>query len=326
MDLRQLNALVAIAEHGSFSAAADALATVQSNVSTHVKKLEIELGSELIDRGSGELTEAGVLAVDRARRILAELDALNSDVTALSSDISGTVRLGAIGTVARWLIPHLLQLVPDKHPLLSLVFCESTTIGIDRQLANGYVDLGVLVLPASGSEVRSVPLFEEDLGLALPSSHRLAARSSLTITEIAELPLLLPMPGSNYRDTLDVVAARARVTLQPRAETDSLRLLQALTFEGCGFAILPASSIPSGDRAEWRLVRVDGIAPRVVGVVQRRLGKPGAPVRAVLEILESIVAQPERLPEGVRPISADERAAHAAPLPLSRTRHRVIPV
>lgn len=321
MDLRQLNALVAIAEHGSFSAAADALATVQSNVSTHVKKLEIELGSELVDRATGELTEAGVLAVDRARRVLAELDALNSDVTALSSEISGTVRLGAIGTVARWLIPELLASVPNAHPLLNLVFCESTTIGIDRQLAVGYVDLGVLVLPASGSEVHSVALFEEDLGLALPRSHPLAERDSLDITHLARLPLLLPMPGSNYRDALDAIAAQARVTLRPRAETDSLRLLQALTLEGCGFAILPSSAVPSSDDAAWRLVPVEGITPRIVGVVQRRLGKPGAPVRAVLEKLEEIVADSNRLPDGIRPIPPEERAMHAAPLPLPRARH-----
>ncbi len=323
MDLRQLNALVAIAEHGSFSAAADALATVQSNVSTHVKKLEIELGSELVDRATGELTEAGALAVDRARRVLAELDALNSDVTALSSDISGTVRLGAIGTVARWLIPELMDLVPRTHPLLSLVFCESTSIGIDRQLATGDVDLGVLVLPASGSEVRSVPLFEEDLGLALPKSHPLANRESLTISEIAGLALLLPMPGTNYRDSLDAIAARSRVVLRPRAETDSVRLLQALTFEGCGYAILPSSAMPITDAADWKLVPVDGIGPRVVGFVQRRLGKPGAPVRAVLEILESIAADPGRLPDGIRAIPADERAVYSAPLPVPRVRHRV---
>ncbi len=323
MDLRQLNALVAIAEHGSFSAAADALATVQSNVSTHVKKLEIELGSELVDRASGELTEAGILAVDRARHVLAELDALNSDVTALSSEVSGTVRIGAIGTVARWMIPQLLETVPSTHSLLNLVFCESTTIGIDRQLASGYVDLGVLVLPASGSEVRSVALFEEDLGLALPSSHPLVNRDSLDISEIAELPLLLPMPGSNYRDALDALAVRARLTLRPRAETDSLRLLQALTFEGCGFAILPSSAMPTSEDTAWKLVPVDGITPRVVGVVQRRLGKPGAPVRAVLEILEALVTDSNRLPNGIRAIPKEERAKYAAPLPLSRTRHHV---
>src|ERR1700690_3991897 len=84
MDLRQLNAIVAIAEHGSFSAAADALATVQSNVSTHIKKLEQELGMPLVDRSTSELTEAGQLVVARARRVIGELDAMSSDVTALT--------------------------------------------------------------------------------------------------------------------------------------------------------------------------------------------------------------------------------------------------
>jgi len=205
---------------------------------------------------------------------------------------------------------------------LELVFCESTSLGIDRQLAISYVDLGVLVLPASGSEVRTTALFEEDLGLALPGSHPLASRDSLAITEIAELPLILPMPGSNYRDALDALAARARVALRPRAETDSLRLIQALTFEGCGYSILPSSAIPGADDGGWRLVPIQGIEPRVVGVVQRRLAKPGAPVRALLEELEGIVADQSRLPKGVRPIPPAERAKYAPPLALSRARHR----
>ena len=314
MDLRQLNALVAIAEHGSFSAAADALATVQSNVSTHVKKLESELGSELVDRQSGELTEAGVLAVDRARRVLAEIDALSSDVSALSHEVTGTVRLGSIGTAARWLIPQLLQMVPTRHPLMHLVFCESTTLGIDRQLAVGYVDLGVLALPASGSEVRSVALFEEDFGLAVPANHPFAERAEVTLAEISNLPLLLPLPGSNYRDELDSLAARAGVKLRPRAEMDSLRLVQALTREGCGFAILPSSAVPDEG---WVLVPVEGIAPRTIGVVQRRRSRPGAPVRAVLEILEEIVTDPDRTPPGVRPVPAAERTIRGAP-PVQR--------
>lgn len=313
MDLRQLNALVAIAEHGSFSAAADALATVQSNVSTHVKKLEIELGSSLIDRSSGELTDAGLLAVDRARRVLAELDALSSDVTAISHQVTGTVRLGSIGTAARWLIPQLLELVPSRHPMLHLVFCESTSVGIDRQLAVGYVDVGVLVLPASGSEVRSVALFEEDLGLVVPATHPLAKRPSVPVTALVDLPLLLPLPGSNYRDEIDALAAAARVALRPRAEMDSLRLVQALTMEGCGYAVLPSSSLFNMASDEWVLVPIDGLAPRTVGVLQRRRGRPGAPVRAVLEILEEIVGDPALVPSGVRPVAPDERTTRGAP-------------
>src|SRR5260370_22941222 len=94
MDLRQLNALVAVADHGTFSAAADALHTVQSNVSTHVARLERELGVTLIDRGAGGLTEEGELVVQRGRRVMAELDALVVDVSALRHGGQRTPRLG----------------------------------------------------------------------------------------------------------------------------------------------------------------------------------------------------------------------------------------
>ncbi len=303
MDLRQLNALVAIAEHGSFSAAADALATVQSNISTHVKKLEAELGTSVVDRSNGELTEAGRLVVARARRMLGELDAIASDVTALSHEVVGTVRLGAIGTAARWLVPQLLDVVPGRHPRLHLVFMEATTVGLDLQLATGQVDLAVLQLPASGSEVRTVPLFEEDVGLVVPFDHPLASCDAVSVEAVADLELLLPLPGVSYRDLVDRVAAAAGVRLRTRAETDSVRLVATLTFEGSGAAILPAGAVPSYLHDRWRFVAVDGLAPRLIGVAQRRRGLPGAPVRAVLDVLAEIVGDARRVPGGVRPVT-----------------------
>lgn len=215
MDLRQLNVLVAIAEHGSFSAAADALETVQSNVSTHIKKLETELDCVLIDRATGELTEVGVLAVERARRVIDELDALSSDVAALSREVVGTVRLGLIGTAALWIVPQLLDLLPTMHPHLHLSFREATTLGLDAELACGEIELAVLALVPTGSEIHNVALFEEDLGLFLPRTHPLADRPSLTVADLATVPLLLPIVGTNFRATLDVIAAAVGVTFAP---------------------------------------------------------------------------------------------------------------
>src|SRR4030088_2196923 len=103
MDLRQLAALVAVADHGSFSAAAEALHTVQSNISNHRAHLEKELGAQLVARHAGDLTEEGQAVVERARRVSAELEALVADVAALRHEFVGTVRMGMIGTTARWL-------------------------------------------------------------------------------------------------------------------------------------------------------------------------------------------------------------------------------
>jgi len=318
MDLRQLHAIVAIAEHGSFSAAADALATVQSNVSTHVKKLEQEIGIDLVDRATGQLTEAGQLVVERSRRVMVELDAMKSDVTALTHDVVGTVRLGIIGTAARWLVPQLIELAPERYPLLHLVFVESTTIGLDVQLASGQVDLGVLGLPAATTELRTVPLFEEDLVLALPRDHAMAGQKIIRLSELAALPLILPLKGVAFRDELDAVVAAHHLTLQPRAEADSLRLIASLSFEGSGFAILPSGALSRRRFQEWALIPVEGLAPRIVGVAQRRRALLSASVRAVLEFLQGIVADETRVPWGVRPVpSLTEVAPSARPLPAA---------
>jgi len=111
MDLRQLGALIAVADHRSFSAAARSLHTVQSNVSTHIARLERELGVTLVDRASGTLTAEGEAVVSRGRRIQLELEALVADVAAVNSEITGVARIGVIGTTARWLVPPLLEAI-----------------------------------------------------------------------------------------------------------------------------------------------------------------------------------------------------------------------
>ena len=88
MDLRQISTLVAIADHGSFSAAAKALFTVQSNVSAHIARLEKELGIIVIDRATGHITDEGNLVVERGRRILREFDDISADIAALDDLLS----------------------------------------------------------------------------------------------------------------------------------------------------------------------------------------------------------------------------------------------
>jgi DNA-binding transcriptional LysR family regulator len=312
MDLRQLNALVAVADHGSFSAAADALATVQSNVSTHVRKLEDELGAVLVDRRAGRLTNAGELVVARARRIQAEIDALSADVTAIDREVSGVVRLGIIGTTARWLVPELLRVVPIRFPLLSLSFVEATTVGLDAQLSAGSLDLAVLNLPAAGIELRTVPLFEEDLVLVVSSDDPMAKRASLDISDLDGMALLLPQPGTAFRDEIDAAVRPARINLKASAEVDSPRLIASLTFEGCGPAILPASAVPSYLRDQWRLLQVTGLAPRLVGVALRRRGLLGAPARAVLDVITEIVFDAGRMPPGLRAVLPEQPAGDRA--------------
>src|SRR5688500_2705414 len=177
MDLRQLTALVAVSEAGSFSAAAKALHTVQSNVSTHVARLERELGVTLVDRTNGRLTEEGQAVVERARRVQAELDALAAGVASIGEEVTGSVRLGVIGSTARWLVPRLLGAMQQAHPRVRLVIVEATTTSLLPQLTAGRLDKALINLPVHDDEIVTEPLFIEDLLVVAPEGHPLAERT-----------------------------------------------------------------------------------------------------------------------------------------------------
>ena len=300
MELRHLQALTAISDHGTFSAAAEHLNTVQSNISAHVARLERELGTPLIDRADGRLTEEGTVVVARARRILSELDALVSDVAACRDEVTGTVRVGMIGTTARWLVPRLMDVAAKRHPKLRLLVVEGNTTGLEPQLASGQLDLAVLHLPVAGRDLVARQLFEEDLVLVVPDGHAMAhRRRPVTLEDLADLELLLPLPGTTFRDELDAVTRPLGVTLLPAAEIDGLRLIASLTFEGYGPAILPATAIPSFLRAQFHPVSIEGLPRRRIGVAQRSRGLPSAPTRALIDLLRAVVDPPEGRPDGV---------------------------
>lgn len=293
VEIRQLAAVLALAENGTFSAAADALGTVQSNVSSHIARLERELGTPIFDRSRGALTEEGRAVVARAQRVMAELDALVSDVAAVKNVVSGTVRLGMIGTTARWLAPKVLQAMAERHPGVHLWVAEGSSAELGQRLEAGRLDLAVSSLPVDSEDLTGEGLFAEDLVLVVARDSPWAARGDVDVEELQSLPLLLPMPGTTLRRELEAALGRGRadpVTLTPKAELDGVRLIASLTFDGNGPAILPATAVPEYLRDRWVPVAVQGLPRRTVGIVTRQRGLLSAPARAVLALLQTIVA------------------------------------
>jgi DNA-binding transcriptional LysR family regulator len=288
MELRQLQALIAIADHGSFSAAATALHTVQSNVSSHIARLERELAAQLVDRQSGRLTEEGVAVLERARRVSSEIEAAVADVAALRHEIAGTARIGMIGTTARWLAPLLLDQMGAVHPKVRLLIGDGTSATLEPLLVAGSLDAAVVNVPQSSPDLVEHPLFAEDLVLVVPSGHELAGRDRVTMKDLDGLSLLLPAPGTNFRKEIEQASSAAGITLTPLAELDGVRLIASLTLRGYGPAILPATGATEG--RGFHQISVAGLPRRTVGLVLRRRGRPSAPARAMLELLASIVA------------------------------------
>lgn len=311
MDVRQLSALVAIADHGTFSAAARALFTVQSNVSSHIARLERELGTSLVDRGQGGLTDDGTRVVERARRILREMEDIATDVAPVDGDITGDVRLGILGTTARWLLPRVLSTLTTDHPHVRAIVSEGSTSVLLPGLLSGRFNAAIIHLPVDDPELTIEPLFAEELMLVTHADHPLAGRDEIPLTELAAHSLLLPPAGSALRRVLDRAAGQVGVQLHAQAEIDGVRLLATLAMDGHGAAIVPATAVSIRFGGDDPPSRIPGLPPRVVALAYQRRPAPAGPARALFEIVRDVV---EVLAEDQPGVRLGTKA-----FPLSRT-------
>jgi DNA-binding transcriptional LysR family regulator len=194
-----------------------------------------------------------------------------------------------IGTTARWLAPLLLDRMAATHPKVKLVIGDGTSATLEPHLAAGSLDAAVVNLPQSSPDLIERPLFDEDLVLVVARGHRFAERSHIEMVELDGIELLLPAPGTAFRKEIDDACRQRGVTLSPRAELDGVRLIASLTLRGYGPAILPATGATEGLQGFTRIT-VAGLPRRTVGLVLRRRGRPSAPARAMLEVLEGVVS------------------------------------
>ncbi len=310
MELKQLRSLLAVEEAGSFSGAADALATVQSNVSAHVSKLERELGVVLVDRRTGQLTAEGEIVAKRARHLLSEIAEIYEDLALHGSDATGRVRLGMIATVASWLLPPLLERLGREHPRIELEVAEGTAASLQRRLHSGGVDLAVLTNPIRYEELTFTTLLTERYVLVVPKTHPMASARSLQVAEAASLPMLVPPVHVGFRDELEAIVASRGARLSVIAEIDGLNVIAALALRGFAPAILPASAVEVvAHHAETVAIELADVPPRQIGLARHRNHLQSAAARAVGAVL---VGLPHRLPRHALPtgVTPASRGAH----------------
>jgi len=244
MELRQLRYFAAVAEQRHFTRAAAQLHVAQPALSQQIRRLEHELGMTLLDRTSRSVrvTEAGEAVLRRARRALAEADAIGADLDALRGLRTGRVLVGAIQALGPFDLPGLLAAFRTEHPGIDLILREETTQEMLALLAADELDLAIAAIePPPPREFATQALYEEDLVLALPPSHPLATRARLALSDLPDEPFILFREGSGLRATTE--RALAAAGLQPRARLESTELsrVRALVARGLGVAIMPRS-------------------------------------------------------------------------------------
>ena len=211
-----------------------------------------------------------------------------------------------IGTTARWLAPLLFEALEEHYPEVRMVLVDATTTSLLPRVDRGDLDLAIVNLPAESLESQAEPLFDEDRILLVPPDHPLGAAPTVALRVLADYDLLLEPVGTAFRDELDVQAAAVGVRLRARAEIDGMRLLASLVIAGFGAAVLPASAVPAvPPRADapWRVIAVDGLQPRTVGLAHRRRGLLSSPAAAVRDLLVDVVATGVAERPGLHPVT-----------------------
>ena len=291
MDLRQLNHLIAVADHGSFSSAARSLHTVQSNVSNHVAKLEKELGTVLLDRRTMQPTPEGQAVIGRARRIRAEMKAISDDLLSINEEVEGQVQIGCIGTTARWIITPLLEKLAKAFPSLHPRLIDANTNSLTQKILSGDLDLAIINAPAMNASLESEILFEEERIIVAPADHPLSEYESISVHDLSEYEMMMASQGTVFRDSLDEELSSAGVEMKITAEIDGLRLLASLAFQGHAPAILPASAASGYPDSNWALIRINGLLKRPVTLIRNKRITPSLPARATTEVIHEVIKE-----------------------------------
>jgi LysR family hydrogen peroxide-inducible transcriptional activator len=289
--LRQLEALLAVAEEGSFTAAADSLHTVQSNISGHVQQLEAELGVQLLVRGrrGAVPTEFGERVLDRARAIRSELGALRKDVSMLQGLETGHATLGVVGTVSRSLVPALVKEMRRVAPALSLRLTEGASERLAVEVAERELASAVVTEPVSDPRLVVEHLRDEALVGLVPASLDLGPEP-VPLAAFADHPLILPPSGNPLRDEVDDAARAERVSLRVPIEVEGIRLIADLVASDAGVSILPETAVPHDEHpASVRTVRIAGMPPRRLALITARGAQLSLADKAVHDAVRELV-------------------------------------
>lgn len=278
MTLAQLRALLAVVEHGGFTAAADRVGMSQPAVSRSVSALESELGSPLLTRGRDgvTLTDAGEVVAQHAREVLRHFDLMHTEVAALAGEVTGTLRLASLPTATGTLIASQLRTFRRRHPRVAVRLLEGSDHEVRDWLDQGVVDAGVVTLPAPG--LRTAPLDVHDMVALVPADHRFASSDVVTYADLAGEPFIQSTGGCAR--VFNEVAQSCGVRLDVAFEAREPAAVVAMVGAGLGVSILPTVGLP----ADLRDVVTRPLSPLTVRRLAVAISASASPAaRALLE-------------------------------------------
>ena len=297
MTLTELRYIIAVAQEKHFGRAADACFVSQPTLSVSIKKLEDELNTKIFERKTTEisLTNVGEQLIKQAHLVIEEANKMKLIADQGKDPLLGPLRLGVILTIGPYLLPRIVKVIFDSVPKMPLVLSEDFTSVLLEKLRKGIIDVAILAEPFDVSGLFSEPLYDEKFIVAVPRSHNLSGKSSISTQDLKNETMLLLGVGHCFRDhVLDVCPEASRYSvnaegIQRTFEGSSLETIRYMVSSGLGITLLPSMAVDRliTDKTISLIEFTDPVPSRRVVLVWR---KSFARLEAINKIKELILS------------------------------------
>ncbi len=269
MTLTELRYIVAVAREKHFGRAAEACFVSQPTLSVAIKKLEEELDVKLFERGASEVsvTHLGDAIVHQAQIVIEQAAAIKEIAKRGKDPLAGALKLGIIYTIGPYLLPDLVRHAIEMSPQMPLMLQEQFTVKLLEMLRTGDLDCAIMAEPFPDSGLAVAPLYDEPFMIAVPKTHALAKRKSVSAEELKRETMLLLGTGHCFRDhVLEVCPEYARFSsdaegIRKSFEGSSLETIRYMVASGMGVTVVPQLSVPNEPQPHVAYVRFSAPVP-----------------------------------------------------------------
>ena len=305
MNLRELEYLAAIDEFRHFRKAAEKCFVSQPTLSGQLKKLESEIGVQLVERTTRNvfLTPIGQEIVKKAHTILAEAASIEDLVKTYSDPMSGRVNIGLIPTIAPYLLPHIVQPIKRTYPQLEIILHEVQTEVMLKQIGEGTMDAGILAVPLETRGIEQIILYNEPFYVAVNNQHEFAEKTKIIKEDLRGETLLLLGEGHCLRGQVLEVCSYAMTKERQDFQDTSLETIRHMVSTGIGITLIPQTAIFSkilNQNSPVKYIPFSKPAPaRSVGLLFRKNSNRMTCFQNLSELIQKIIQKKFSIEESV---------------------------
>lgn len=292
IELRQLEYFLAVSKELHFTKTAEKLNISQPSLSQQIRTLEHEIGMPLFDRIGKKisLTAAGKILLSHSKKVFHEVEQARAAIRDLNGLQQGKLTIGALLTVVNYLLPPAILKFNELYPKIELSILGLRTGEIRERLLQNELDIGITFLPVQDKEIISIPLYQSELTLVVPTGHALTKQSAVSMEILQNYPVIL-LPQNFFLTQLITSHCQSfKFTPKPILEISTMESLIQMVSKGMGITVLPKPYIDFLQSEHIQSIRIENPSPTIdIGIIYRKDKYMCAATREFIEQLKTIV-------------------------------------